>query len=374
MTLSAPATPARPNDATTRTHAVLVTGAGGEMGHTLLSALADRHERGGPAVVALDLRELKPEERQRCHHCVAADVRSPEPFAALAERYAFVEVFHLAAVLSSGGERNPEAAHAVNVDGTVNVLRFAAEQGRRLGRRVSVLYPSTIAVYGMPDLATKDAAAPVREEQFCEPITMYGCNKLYGEHLGRYYSRHYQMLAAERREPSIDFRSIRFPGIISAETVPTGGTSDFGPEMLHAAAQRKAYACFVRPDSRIPFTTMPEAVEALLALAAADPRRLTRCVYNIESFSPSAEEIAAEVERAFPGSAITFAPDLRRQAIVDSWPAHLDDSAARRDFGWRPRHDLRSAFETYLAPRIAARYAGPGADGAPAPMSGPPCG
>lgn len=328
------------------------------MGHSLISALAERRAQGGPQVVALDLNELKPAERERCDHCVKADARSAEALAGIATRYDVREVFHLAAVLSSGGERNPELAHGVNVDGTMNVLRFAADQGRMRGRRTLVMFPSTVAVYGMPDLATKGSVAPVCEDQFCQPITMYGCNKLYAEHLGRYYTRHYQMLAQERQEPSVDFRAIRFPGIISADTVPSGGTSDYGPEMLHAAAQGRPYASFVRADSRIPFTTMPEAVEALLALAHADPRRLKRTVYNITSFSPTAEAIAAEVTRAFPSAAITFSPDARRQAIVDSWPADLDDSAARRDFGWTPRHDLRSAFETYLVPRLDRRRVG----------------
>ncbi len=328
------------------------------MGHGLLAALAERGERQGTAVVAMDVRELGAAERALCAESIVADVRSATALEALGERYDFVEVYHLAAVLSSGGERDPENAHGVNVDGTFNLLRFAAEQGRRLKRRVLFIYPSTIAAYGLPDLATKASAGRVGEDQFCQPITMYGCSKLHGEHLGRYYTRHYQLLApaATRVEPSIDFRSIRFPGIISADTVPTGGTSDYAPEMIHAAAQRKPYACFVRPDSRIPLTTMPEAIDAILALAAAPRERLTRCTYNITSFSPTAGEIATLVRESFPGSEISFEPDLRRQSIVDSWPADIDDSAARRDFGWAPKHDLRSAFSQYLLPKITARY------------------
>ena len=137
---------------------------------------------------------------------------------------------------------------------------------------------------------------------------MYGCNKLYCEHLGRYYADHYKQLAAETLAGRIDFRCVRFPGLISAVTVPSGGTSDYAPEMLHAAAQGKPYACFVRPDTRIPFMAMPDAVEALLALAAAPRETLTAAVYNVGAFNPSAEEIRRRVLEAFPGASVAFQP------------------------------------------------------------------
>ncbi len=343
---------------TERRTALLVTGAGGEMGHGLLAALASRPGRDQAAIVAMDIRELPAHERELCDETIVADVRDSGALDSLFERFDVTEVYHLAAILSSGGERDPERAHEINVGGTFNLLRAAATTGARLERRVLFVYPSTIAVYGLPDPETKRRVLCVAEDQFNEPITMYGCSKLYGEHLGRYYSKHYRLLAplGERPDPPIDFRSIRFPGIISADTVPTGGTSDYAPEMIHAAAQSKPYACFVRPDSQIPFTTMPEAIEAILSLAAARREGLSRSVYNIRSFSPTAEEFARLVAEFFPESRTTFAPDARRQAIVDSWPADIDDSAARRDFDWSPRHDLRSAFSEYLLPKIAARY------------------
>ncbi|HMN95461.1 MAG TPA: NAD-dependent epimerase/dehydratase family protein [Phycisphaerales bacterium] len=339
-----------------RLRAVLVTGAGGEMGHGLLEALFRRREAGGPAVIALDRNELAPEQRDRCEAAIRGDVRDAAALAPIAERFDVESVFHLAAILSSGGERDPELAHEVNVQGTHALLGFAAAEGRRRGGRTRFLYPSTIAVYGLPDLATKQQAPPVKEEQFLWPITMYGCNKLYGEHLGRYHARHYRMLGPEGPAPAIDFRCIRFPGIISAETLPTGGTSDFAPEMLHAAAQGTPARCFVRPASRIPFMTMPEAIEALLALEAAPAEALRGLVYNVASFAPSAGEFAEAIRRRFPGAAIEFAPHPQRQAIVDSWPARVDDSAARRDFGWQPRYDLDRALDEYLVPAVRARY------------------
>jgi nucleoside-diphosphate-sugar epimerase len=184
---------------------------------------------------------------------------------------------------------------------------------------------------------------------------MYGCNKLYCEMLGIYFGKYLRQLAAE---PPImlDFRSVRFPGLISAHTVPSGGTSDYGPEMIHAAAQKRPYACFVREDSVLPFMIMPDAVKALLKLAEAPREALTRAVYNVTSFSMSASEICKFVLEAFPEAEITFNPDQQRQRIVDSWPADLDDHDARRDWGWAPDYDRERAFKKYLIPNIVNRY------------------
>jgi nucleoside-diphosphate-sugar epimerase len=172
-----------------------------------------------------------------------------------------------------------------------------------------------------------------------------------------YYARHYKQLAAEQASGKVDFRCLRLPGLISASTVPSGGTSDYAPEMIHAAAKNQPYACFVRPDTRIPFMVMPDGVSALLQLAAAPRERLTRTAYNAAAFNPSAAEIRDLVLQAFPTASITWEPDQKRQGIVDSWPADVDDSAARRDWGFSPRYDARSAFTEYLIPRIRERYA-----------------
>jgi len=188
---------------------------------------------------------------------------------------------------------------------------------------------------------------------------MYGCNKLYCEHLGRYYSRHYRQLAADFASgPTVDFRCLRFPGLISAETIPTGGTSDYGPEMLHAAAKGPPYNCFVRPDTRLPFMVMPDAIKSLITLEAADGARLTQFVYNVTSFNPTAQEIYDITTKAFPGARISFEVDPRRQKIVDSWPEDVDDSAARRDWDWQPDYDQKRAFEEYLIPAIRQQYIG----------------
>ena len=202
-------------------------------------------------------------------------------------------VYHLAALLSTRSEFTPVTAHQVNVEGTLNLLEFSQREAESHGRPVTFLYPSSIAAYGLPDLETKRRAGRVKEDDYNTPSTMYGCNKLYCEQLGRYYARFYKQLAAEPQSGRVDFRCVRFPGLISALTVPSGGTSDYAPEMIHAAAKGEPYACFVRPDTRIPFMAMPDGVDALLALAAAPKATLTRTAYNLAAFNPSAEEMRA---------------------------------------------------------------------------------
>jgi nucleoside-diphosphate-sugar epimerase len=180
---------------------------------------------------------------------------------------------------------------------------------------------------------------------------------LYCELLGRYYARHYKQLAAEPLSGKVDFRAVRFPGLISAVTVPSGGTSDYAPEMIHAAAKGEPYACFVRPDTRIPFMAMPDGVEVLMRLAAAPRANLTRTAYNVGAFNPSADEVRDVVLKAFPNAQISYQNDVKRQGIVDSWPADVDDSAARADWGWAPEYDFDRAFSEYLIPTIRKRYA-----------------
>jgi nucleoside-diphosphate-sugar epimerase len=264
-------------------------------------------------------------------------------------------VFHLAALLSTRAEFTPTAAHHVNVEGTLNLLEFAQRQGESHGRAVTFVYPSSIAAYGLRDAAMKAAVGRVREDDYAHPITMYGCNKLYCEQLGRYYARHYKQLSADvaRR---VDFRAVRFPGLISAVTVPSGGTSDYAPEMIHAAARGEPYRCFVRPDTTIPFMTMPDAVDALLKVASAPASTLSRIEYNLRSFTASAMDVRDVVMAAFPTAAISFAVDEKRQAIVDTWPADVDDSAAREDWGFEPMYDFERAFREYLMPTIRQRY------------------
>ena len=340
---------------TTMTGAILVTGAGGEMGHALLKHLHGQWG-GQREIVSIDLRELHGEAAAASTHSYCGSVADAEFVQALASKHDIGEVWHLAALLSSSGERNPELALSVNVMGSCTLLKLAAESARRRGHDVPFMFPSTIAAYGVESLAAKVAAGVVSEDECGDPITMYGLNKRAVEEMGRYYMRHYRLLDSDRGTARVDFRSIRFPGIISADTVPMGGTSDYGPEMLHAAAQGKSYSCFVRPDAQISFMTMPDAVRALVHLAQAPRSRLSRQVYNVTAFAPTAAQIEAKVREFFPRAEITYAPVEARQRIVDSWPMDLDDSAARRDWGWSPVHGFGEAFRDYLVPAVRARY------------------
>jgi nucleoside-diphosphate-sugar epimerase len=332
---------------------VLITGASGEIGHGLIERLA---ADGNTTIVTLDVRALEPALGRLVHREINGSITEPAALDRILAEFDIDHVYHLAAYLSTRSEFTPVTAHQVNVEGTMNLLEFAQKQAESHGRPVVFLYPSSIAAFGMPDLETKAKAGRVREEQFNQPTTMYGCNKLYCEQLGRYYARHYKQLAAEPMAGKVDFRGVRFPGLISAVTVPSGGTSDYAPEMIHAAAKGEPYACFVRPDTRIPFMAMPDGVEVLLKLAAAPRERLTKTTYNVGAFNPSADEVRTVVLEAFPSAQISYQNDVKRQGIVDSWPADVDDSAARYDWGWKPEFDFTRAFSEYLIPMIRQRY------------------
>lgn len=332
---------------------VLITGANGELGHGLIEAMS---QEGHDGLLGLDLVPIDKAIRSLCRETFVGDILDRAFMERIVSQYEVREIYHLAALLSTRSEFTPETAHRVNVDGTLNLLQIALEQSSWRGEPVKFLFPSSIAVYGLPDLATKNAADPIPEHEWTSPTTMYGCNKLYCENLGRYFARFYRQLAEAEDSRAVDFRAIRFPGLISATTVPTGGTSDYGPEMIHAAAKGESYACFVRPDTVIPFMVMPDAVGGFLRLARADRASLSRCVYNITAFSLSAEDFQTRVVKAFPTADITFQPHLKRQAIVDTWPAEVDDRAARADWGFSPEYDIERAFSEYLLPTIRKRY------------------
>lgn len=332
---------------------VLITGAGGEIGHGLIERLAADASR---AIVTLDVNPLEPALASKVQREITGSILDRGLLERVLAEFEVHLVFHLAALLSTRSEFTPVTAHQVNVEGTLNLLEFAQHEAESHGRPVVFMYPSSIATYGLPDRETKARAGRVHEDEWLQPMTMYGCNKLYCEQLGRYYARFYKQLSAETHSGRIDFRSVRFPGLISAATVPSGGTSDYAPEMIHSAAKGEPYACFVRPDTRIPFLAMPDAVDALVALAAAPRARLTRTAYNVRAFNPSAEEIREVVLRAFPTADIVWRTDARRQGIVDSWPSDVNDDAARRDWGFSPRYDFNGAFGEYLIPTIRGRY------------------
>ena len=336
-----------------RKEVILITGASGEIGHALIESLV---QQGIQNILSLDIRPLEDELRKRVTH-IQGDICDRALLDRLVSEYEIDAVYHLAALLSTRAEFTPDAAHRVNVEGTMSLLQLASNQSEWRGKPVLFIFPSSVAIYGMPSLEIKAQNPRVREWEWNYPRTMYGCNKLYCEMLGVYYSENYRQLAVER-PVMLDFRSVRFPGLISAFTVPSGGTSDYGPEMIHAAAKGEHYDCFVREDACIPFMVMPDAISALLKLASMPAAALTRRIYNVTSFSLTAGDFRQLVLKAFAEAQIAFKPDLKRNDIVDSWPADMNDNDARRDWSWQPEYSLERSFDEYLIPNIRRRYEG----------------
>jgi len=294
---------------------ILITGASGEIGQALIKSLSGDELT---TLVTVDLKELPEGLSGKSKHFVG-NLLNKDLLSALEEEFNFNMIYHLAAVLSTTAEHDPLRAHQVNTCSTIDLLEIAARQSRAQSQSVKFLFPSSIAVYGLPNLETKNRFTAVKESEWINPTTMYGCSKLYCEIVGNYYSEHYQQLA-DQEPVRLDFRALRFPGIISAFTIPSGGTSDFG------------------------------------LLAEAPMENLHTRIYNVTSFSFSAQDFKDLAQNSFPGAEIYFKPDPKRQAIVDSWPADIDDSAARDDWNWQPEYGIQDACQEYLLKNISNLY------------------
>jgi threonine 3-dehydrogenase len=331
---------------------VLVTGACGEIGQALVMELS---KRGGWRIVTADIAPLPVAIRDLVSEHVQGDlVYKIKTF----YDYDFNTIFHLAASLSSKAEVATEEAHRINVEGTMQLLMLAAYRSEKYKKAVKFLFPSSIAAYGLSSLEHKKSVGIVNEDEHNTPHTMYGCNKLYCEKLGLYYSRYNGQRHLDPDPPvMLDFRAIRFPGLISALTLPSGGTSDYGPEMLHAAAQGIPYSCFVRKDTKISFMAMPDAIKSLLMLTDVPRDHLSHVVYNVAAFALTAGEFYERAQKAFPGAEVEFIPNPRRQGIVDSWPEDVNDSLARKEWGWKPDYGVDAFFDQYFLPEIKKRYA-----------------
>lgn len=333
--------------------AVLVTGACGEIGQALVQSL---YEKGGYRIYTTDLLPLPDAIATLATEHIQGDL------VYLIKQFYDYDVdiiFHLAASLSSKAEIATEMAHRINVEGTMQLLMMAGYRSKKYQKPVKFIFPSSIAVYGFTAEGEKTKAKAVKEEEYNDPHTMYGCNKLYCEKLGLYYSHYYQQHHLDPEPPEmVDFRSIRFPGLVSAFTIPSGGTSDYGPEMLHHAAQGIPYSCFVREDTVIPFMAMPDAIRSILELTEAPREKLTQTVYNIRGFSLSAGDFKRRATAAFPSTSVLFEPVAGRQGIVDSWPEDVDDTHAANDWGWKAEYDEDRFFDEYFLPEIKKRYAG----------------
>jgi threonine 3-dehydrogenase len=309
---------------------ILLTGAGGQIGHDLIGTLA----ASGHEVVSTDLAPRPPSHAHaQSRSWQRLDVTDAAATVAMFEKVKPEMVFHLAAILSASGEKNPILAYDVNQTGTWNVLEACRLTGVK-----TLIFTSSIAVFGPPP--SGPLPDPTPDDVALHPTTMYGVTKVAGELLCAYYTKKH----------GVDCRGVRFPGLISA-AMPGGGSSDYALFMYVDAVRKGGYDAFARADTRIPLMYMPDGVRALIEISMADRAKLTRSIYNIAAFSPRADEIAASVNSVIPEAKFTFNPDPARQGILDSWPKALDDSAARRDWGWQPKYDL-DAMTHDLVPKI----------------------
>jgi nucleoside-diphosphate-sugar epimerase len=295
---------------------VLVTGAFGQIGTELSAALGARY--GAENVVVTG--RLLPESLNDSDTAEAVDVTDYEAVRAALARHRIGVVYHLAALLSARGEEDPALTWEVNVGGLRNVLEAARESGVR-----RVFWPSSIAVFGP---STPREGVP--QDTVMRPTTIYGVSKVAGELLADYYVRRY----------GLDVRGVRYPGVVSSESLPGGGTTDYAVEIFYAALERGRYRAFVREDTVLPMIYMPDCIRAALDLMDADAGALVhRNGFNVASMAFSAGDLAQEIARHVTGFTCEYAPDAR-QAIADSWPRTIDDSAARREWGWAPEYDL----------------------------------
>ncbi|MCR4408977.1 MAG: NAD-dependent epimerase/dehydratase family protein [Candidatus Saccharicenans sp.] len=302
---------------TPETETILVTGASGQIGSELVPAL--RKIYGNDKVIASDVARPSP-ALENSGPFEKLDVTSRQEIGQLVQRYRVKVIYHLAAILSATGEKFPQKAWEVNINGLYNIL----EASRELGVR-QVFCPSSIAVFGP---ATPRVNTP--QDTVLSPTTIYGVTKVAGEHLCDYYVRKY----------NLDVRGCRFPGIISNETLPGGGTTDYAVAIFYEAIINRRYTCFLKPETRLPMMYMPDCLKSIIELMAADFSRLKHhSSFNVTAMSFSAAELAAEIKKHLPDFEVDYRPDFR-QAIADSWPESIDDSAAREEWGWKPDYDL----------------------------------
>jgi len=336
-----------------RAKITLITGANGEIGQELIKTLS---KNTNTKLVALDLYPIQNDVSNLIYESITGNILDKNLLEQIGSTYEIKEIYHLAALLSTRSEFSPQMAHKVNVTGTLNMLSLGVEQSHSQGESVKFFFPSSIAVYGIEDEQTKIHSKAITESDYCNPITMYGCNKLYCEKLGIYYGKHYHQLSEDFQKDLIDFRSIRFSGLISTDTEPQGGTSDYIPQMLHAAARNEQYDCFVQSNTRMPFMVMPDAINAIVSLMNADKIKIKSHIYHLSTFNPTPEEFYNLLKKYFPNFKINYQINKKRQTMVNSWPLDLNCQAAKKEWGWSPNYDLDSAFNKYLIPQIKKKY------------------
>jgi nucleoside-diphosphate-sugar epimerase len=315
------------------TEHILVTGATGQIGSELTLELREKY--GKDNVVAAGHKRKPSEQLSESGSFEYVDATDKASIEKVVKDYDINTIYHLAAVLSAVGEENPQLAWHINMDGLYNVLEVARENKLR-----SVFWPSSIAAFGpnVPRVNTPQEASLI-------PRSMYGVTKVAGELLCNYYFIQY----------GLDVRSLRYPGIIGTETLPGGGTTDYAVAIFYEAIKKKRYTCFVREDTALPMMFMPDCVKATIDLMETDAAKIrTRTSYNINGMSFSAGELAAEIKKYIPEFVCEYKPDFR-QKIADSWPMSLDDSAARKEWGWKPKYNLAMMTKDMME-KLTRRY------------------
>ena len=299
---------------------ILVTGAVGQIGSELTLEL--RKKYGADNVVATGRKTPPSDALKNSGPFYFIDVNKRETVVEVVKKHDIDTIYHMAAVLSVSGEQNPQLAWHVNMDGLYTVIEVAREFDM-----ARVIVPSSIAAFG-PE--TPRDRTP--NDTILKPRTIYGVTKVAGELLGDYYFRKY----------GLDCRGLRYPGIISHETLPGGGTTDYAVAIYYEAVKQQRYSCFVREDTRLPMMYMPDCIKSTIDLAEADLGKLKHhCDFNVGAMSFSVGELAASIRKHIPEFTCTYEPDFRQQ-IADSWPMSLDDSAAREEWGWKPAYDLEA--------------------------------
>jgi nucleoside-diphosphate-sugar epimerase len=313
---------------------ILVTGAVGQIGSELTLALRERY--GAEQVVASGHKTKPSEALLSSGPFEFIDVAKRDTVEAVVRKYRVDTIFHLSAILSAAGEQNPQLCWDVNINGLYNVLEVAREH-----KLLRVFCPSSIAAFG-PETPRDNTP----QQTVLLPKTMYGLTKVAGELLCDYYFRKY----------GLDVRGVRYPGIISSETLPGGGTTDYAVAIYYDAIKYKRYTCFVREDTVLPMMYMPDCIKGSIDVMEADLSKLKHHAdFNLAAMSFSAGELAAEIKKHIPEFTVEYKPDFR-QAIADSWPRSLDDSAAREEWGWRPSYDL-AAMTVDMLTTLGQRHA-----------------
>jgi nucleoside-diphosphate-sugar epimerase len=304
---------------------ILVIGASGQIGSELMIALRENY--GGDNVYATDIKQ-PPKDILEGGPFQILDVLDNKALIHFTIRNKITQVYHLAAVLSGNAEKLPLQAWDINMRGLLNVLELARENGVK-----KIFWPSSIAVFGH---TTPKVMTP--QTTIMEPNTVYGITKVAGERWGEYYYNKYK----------VDIRSIRYPGLISYKTEAGGGTTDYAVEIFYEAIRSKKYECFLNEDTALPMLFMPDAIKATIQLMEIDAYKLSlRSSYNIGGISFTPKELSAEIKKHIPDFEITYKPDFR-QKIAESWPKSIDDSTARKDWGWKMRYDLPAMTDIML--------------------------